>query len=114
MASDDRPAEAVMCLIPSADLELLRPIGERKADTDDGSDRPEAPPSGCPITAAVISSNGDWVGQWEYLAPRCPRPGEPTVPKIWLADEVGPYLGYSLAEPDAETSSEDDGSSDGE
>ncbi len=106
MASDDRPTEAVMCLIPTADLDQLRPIGRRNADADAAPE--EAPPAGCPITAAVISSDGDWIGQWEYIAPRCPRPREPVVPETWLVDEVGPTIGYSLVEPEpgAEPSSE--------
>lgn len=107
MATDDRPAQAVMCLIPTADLGQLQPIGRRNADAE--ADPAEAPSAGCPITAVVIASDGEWIGQWEYLAPRCPLPREPAVPNSWLTEEVGPTLGYALAESESELESSPEG-----
>jgi hypothetical protein len=105
-ASDERPVEAVLCLIPTAELGRVHGSSSEaapSADESTGASNAEeaepaiqAPPAGCPITAAAVLRSGEWIGSWEHVAEICPPEGEALVPESWLVEVVGPELGYPL------------------
>lgn len=111
-AADERPVEAVLCLIETGDLDRIElgADGDTDPTTDgtlDEADRPvddpvaeeppvQVPPVGCPISVVAMLRSGERIGSWEYGAETCPREGDALVPVSWLAEEIGPELGYPL------------------
>lgn len=105
-ATVERPVEAVLCLIPTAELgRVAGSSNEPAPSADESADAPnageaeppiQAPPAGCPVTVAAVLRSGEWIGSWEHVAEICPPEGEPLVPESWLVEVVGPDLDYPL------------------
>ena len=96
MATDDRPVEAVLC------AQVIEPDVSDEGETV--SEKPEAttatanqPGQGCNTTVSItaMTRSGEWIGQWDYSSEVCVEDSNVDVPLDWLAQTVGPELGYA-------------------